>query len=154
MTLDDLHAEREIYRILVKLARAMDERNWPEFDRLTTEDVTTDFGIGKLESREAYVDMMRSFLDECGPTQHLLGNVLIEVTGDHASSQCYVADTHLGRGEMAGERFRTLGTYCDEWVKIGDCWLLAQRTKLSRGILGSMDVLGPGPKAGRSPGNT
>ena len=27
---------------------------------------------------------MRSFLDDCGPTQHLLGNVMIEIDGDLA----------------------------------------------------------------------
>jgi hypothetical protein len=40
--------------------------------------------------------LLRSYLDKCGHTQHLIGNVLIEIGGDTATSRAYVADTHLG----------------------------------------------------------
>ena len=149
MTLDDLLAERAITRALVKFARAMDERDWAALDALTTEDMTADVGTGPLEGRAALVENMRAFLDDCGPTQHLLGNVLIEVDGDDATSRAYVADLHLGQGELRNETFRTLGDYHDRWRRIDGQWRIVHRTKLNRGVLGSFEVLGPGPEGWR-----
>ena len=89
---------------------------------------------------------MRSFLDDCGPTQHLLGNVMIEVEGDSARSSCYVSDMHKGTGAKAALTFSTLGEYHDRWQREGGVWRMAHRTKLNRAHIGDIGVLGPGPK--------
>jgi hypothetical protein len=145
-SLEVLLAEREIYRQLVRFARAMDARDWTALENITCPDIKADVGAGQLLGREAFVANMRSFLDDCGPTQHLLGNVLFEVTGDTASSQAYVSDMHLGTGDMADQTFRTLGDYHDRWQKRGDSWLMVERIKHNHGLIGSMQVLGPGPE--------
>ena len=45
----------------------------------------------------ALVALMRSFLDDCGPTQHLLGNLTVEVdAGSEAHSRCYVSGSAPG----------------------------------------------------------
>jgi hypothetical protein len=33
---------------------------------------------------------MTQFLDICGPTQHLIGSILVDVNGDEAPSRAYV----------------------------------------------------------------
>ena len=83
----DMHvllAEREISRQLIRFARAMDARDWTALDTITVDDIRADLGAGELAGRDALVANMRSFLDACGPTQHLLGNIIIEVGGDTA----------------------------------------------------------------------
>lgn len=137
--------EREIYRKIVEFARAMDDRDWSAFANITLSEATADLGTGLLTGRDEIVRLIRSFLDECGPTQHLVGNVLIDVDGDTAHSRAYVCDTHLGTGELAQTSFRTLGDYHDDWVKVDDGWRMSHRTKHSRGAIGSITVLGPGP---------
>ncbi|MGW0172694.1 nuclear transport factor 2 family protein [Rhodococcus sp. NPDC003322] len=146
MTLDDLLAERAITRALTLIARAMDDRAWEALDHLVLPDATANLGTGELDGRVEMVASIRSFLDACGPTQHLLGNVVVDVDGDTATSRAYVSDLHLGTGERAGVTFQTLGDYHDTWVRRGDAWLLARRVKLSRGHVGSFAVLGPGPE--------
>lgn len=150
MTLDALLAERAITRALTRIARAMDERDWAALDELTLADMTADLGTGEVVGRDAMVTAIRAFLDECGPTQHLLGNVLVEVDGDTATSRAYVSDMHVGAGDRSDLTFRTLGDYHDSWVRRGDDWLLARRVKHNRGHVGSFAALGPGP-AGWSP---
>jgi hypothetical protein len=93
---------------------------------------------------------MRSFLDDCGPSQHLLGNLTIDIEGASARSRCYVADLHLGAGEHAALTFQTLGEYQDTWQCRDGRWWLTRRVKVQRAHLGSFAVLGPGP-AGWSP---
>lgn len=145
MTLDDLLAERAITRALTLIARAMDSRDWAALDDLVLPDATANLGTGELRGRAATVANIRSFLDDCGPTQHLLGNVVVDVDGDTATSRAYVSDVHLGTGDRAGVTFRTLGDYHDTWSRHGDAWRLARRVKLNRGHVGSFAVLGPGP---------
>jgi hypothetical protein len=95
---------------------------------------------------------MRSFLDDCGPTQHLLGNLTIEVDADgtHARSRCYVSDMHVGAGGDDQRTFSTLGEYVDDWRRVDGRWWLVHRRKHSRAFLGSFDVLGPGPPGFRT----
>jgi hypothetical protein len=141
-----LLAERAIARALAGFARAMDARDWAALDGIIAAEATADFGTGQVGGRAAVVAVMRSFLDDCGPTQHLLGNLTIEVEGMRASSRCYVSDLHLGTGEKAALTFQTLGEYQDLWECRDGHWWLTQRVKLNRAHLGSFDVLGPGPE--------
>jgi len=150
-TLEVLLAEREIGRQLARIARAMDARAWPELDAVLAADASADFGTGRIVGRAAIIALIRSFLDECGPTQHLLGNLTVEVAGASAASCCYVADLHLGRGAQAQLRLQTLGEYQDRWQQRAGSWWLTERLKVSRGHVGSFAVLGPGPAHWRPP---
>ncbi|NEW48974.1 nuclear transport factor 2 family protein [Nocardia cyriacigeorgica] len=141
-TYDD---EREIHRNIIRFARAMDNRAWNEITEIMTENATADLGTGHLASPTETIALMRSFLDDCGPTQHLIANVMIDIDIDTAHSSAYVADLHLGTGEREGQSFRTLGEYHDEWTRTADGWRMSHRTKRNNGHLGTFAVLGPGP---------
>ncbi len=145
-----LLAERDISRALAAVARAMDTRDWAALDALIEPQASADFGTGEIVGRAAMVHLMRSFLDDCGPTQHLLGNLTIDVEDDRARSRCYVADLHLGAGDKGTLTFQTLGEYQDDWRCRDGRWWLTRRVKVQRAHLGSFAVLGPGP-AGWSP---
>ncbi len=140
-----LLAERDIARQLAGFARAMDARDWGALDAILAAEASADFGTGELAGRAAIVRVMRSFLDDCGPTQHLLGNLTIEVEGARARSRCYVSDLHLGTGEKSQLSFQTLGEYQDAWECRNARWWLVRRLKVNRAHLGSFAVLGPGP---------
>jgi hypothetical protein len=145
-----LLAERDIARQLAGFARAMDARDWTALDGIIAEQACADFGTGEVAGRAAVIHLMRSFLDNCGPTQHLLGNLTIEVDGEQAHSRCYVSDLHLGTHENSQLSFQTLGEYQDSWERRAGRWWLVRRVKLNRAHLGSFAVLGPGP-SGWSP---
>ena len=87
MTRDDKDTtsdEREIERALISLARAMDDRDWDQLSEIIAADTAADLGTGRLEGAAAIIELIRSFLDNGGVTQHLLGNILVDVSGDHA----------------------------------------------------------------------
>lgn len=144
--LEMLLAERDIARTLYAFARAMDERDWSALDAILAADATADYGLGPLEGRGAIVAFMRSFLDKCGPTQHLLANLVIDVHGPRAASRCYVSDLHVGAGEKSHLIFSTLGEYGDDWRRVDGRWWIVRRRKLNRAHLGDISVLGPGPR--------
>lgn len=142
MDLETLLAERDIERRLIRFARAMDEREWATVRALMFDDATAELGAGPLAGSAAIAESIRGYLDSCGPTQHLLGNVLIDVdpAAGTATSSAYVSDVHLGKGTRSELTFSTLGDYRDMWELNGDEWRIRHRTKLNRGVLGSMDV--------------
>lgn len=147
MSLEVLLAEREIARAVVRFARAMDERDWPVLHAIMLPDATADLGTGTLRGPGETEAAIRSFLDDCGPTQHLLGNMLIDVDLESgtATSRTYVSDLHLGFGDRQGLSFSTLGDYHDSWRLTDGEWRMSHRTKHMRGTQGEIEVLGAGP---------
>ena len=114
-----LLAERAIAPALAQFARAMDERDWAALDELLARMRPPTSAPGRCSGRVAIVALMRSYLDDCGPTQHLLGNLAVEVDGAEARSRCYVADLHLGPATRRPD-FPTLGEYQDRWHNARD----------------------------------
>ena len=138
--LAELRAERDIARRLIAIARCMDARDWSTMRTILVDDAVGEFGRGPEVGADRVIESIREFLDVCGPTQHLLGNIVVEVSGDAATSSCYVSDMHLGAGDRSNVTFSTLGEYHDRWVRIDGEWFLTERRKDSRAVLGSFDV--------------
>lgn len=133
--------ERDIERTLKRFARAMDDRDWTAMADILADDAHGDFGTGRLSGSAAIVELIRGFLDNCGPTQHLLGNVVIDVDGDTAITRAYVHDVHLASDADPLSRFYTLGDYTDTWQRRPDgSWRLKQRIKTNRAHVGTFDV--------------
>ncbi|MCV7170008.1 nuclear transport factor 2 family protein [Mycobacterium manitobense] len=131
--------EREIVRALYTAARAMDDHDWSTLAEIFAEDATGDLGTGRLDSAAAIIEVIRSYLDSCGPTQHMLGNVVVDIDGDTAASRAYVHDVHLSKDRM--QRFYTMGDYRDTWARRGGRWRITERFKANRSHVGSLDAV-------------
>ncbi|ASL09889.1 SnoaL-like domain protein [Mycobacterium intracellulare subsp. chimaera] len=141
--LQELCDERDVQRALNLFARAMDERDWAAMAEILDEDAEGDLGTGRRQGRTAIIDVIREFLDKCGPTQHFLGNVIIDVTGDTAVSRAYIRDVHLNATADPSTRFYTIGDYHDTWRRRPDgSWCLTERIKANRAYVGALDVFG------------
>ncbi len=135
--------EREIQRGLNHFARAMDDRDWDTMAEILAEDVEGDFGTGRLVGSAAIIDMIRGYLDNCGPTQHLLGNAIVDVTDDTATSRAYIRDVHLNTAADPSMRFYTLGDYHDTWRRDDDGrWRITERVKANRAYVGPLEIFG------------
>jgi hypothetical protein len=133
--------ERDVQRALTLFARAMDDRDWTVMADILADDAEGDFGTGRLYGSAAIIDLIRGYLDNCGPTQHLLGNVVIDVDGDRAVTQAYVRDVHLRSDADPSARFYTLGDYKDTWLRQTDgTWCLTERVKANRAHVGPLDI--------------
>lgn len=131
--------ERDIVRALYTFARAMDEHDWETLGAILDENAVGDLGTGRLNRPAEIIDVIRGFLSSCGPTQHLIGNVVVDVDGDSATSRAYVHDTHLSTD--GAQRFYTLGEYRDTWVRRAGRWRIAQRLKANPAQVGSLEAV-------------
>jgi hypothetical protein len=137
--------EREIHRALCAYGRALDERDWSALERLFVPDVTADYGGGefRVAGAGAIVDMCRSMLGGCGPTQHLLGNLVVDRVGDALVSRCYVRAAHRGAPPREHLAYEVWGQYEDRWRRTEDGLKIAARRMRVDCELGTRDVLGP-----------
>lgn len=131
--------ERDIERALYIAARAMEDHDWETFAAVLIEDAVGDLGTGRLDGAAAIIKEIRGFLETCGPTQHLLGNVVVEVSGDTAVSQAYVHDLHLSADRT--QRFCTMGDYRDRWQRRAGRWRIVERIKANRAYVGSLEAV-------------
>ena len=143
-TTDELVQRIAIKDVLTRYARACDERDWPAFDAVFAETVSVNYGGEfELDGRGAVVDLIRSMLGGCGPTQHLLGNFEIAVEGEHACSACYVRAAHAGLGDRSDSCYEVWAEYRDALVLTSEGWRIAERHMLVHKEVGSRDILGP-----------
>ncbi|MDG2501130.1 MAG: nuclear transport factor 2 family protein [Porticoccaceae bacterium] len=122
----------EIQQVINLYASAIDKHQWSALESVFTEDAEADFiELGVFKGRQTISDLISSVLTQCSVTQHLLGNINIEVEGDTASASCYLSALHVGRGDYATETMTVWGEYKDKLVRTSDGWRIVHRTLVS-----------------------
>jgi len=139
LTIETLLERAAIQSVLDLYATALDNRDWAALDNVFTADASTHYeGMGHFQGRDASVRFISGVLNQCGPTQHLLGNYRVEIDGDTATAKCYLAAIHAGIGDYAGQTQTVWGEYRDRLVKTPAGWRIAHRELA--GIHGEGDV--------------
>ena len=133
-----------IIATLDRYSECLDTRDWPGLADVFTEDVEIDWVEWKQQSLAEATTSIRSYLDGCGPSQHLLGNYRIELDGDRATSKCYCRVMHMGKGAHEGKTYETWIEYADELVRTEAGWRSRKRVARAQMHQGDPSLLGPG----------
>ena len=145
MNLQTLLDEREITRGLARFARILDTKSWPELPEVFAQDIVFDYGTGEeRHGMDALRDNMTRFLDKCGPTQHLIGSILVDIDGDAAVSRAYVQARHQAVNDPGGPVFDTNGEYIDRWERRAQGWRIVRRDAVWATHAGPPEVIGMG----------
>ena len=145
MDLQTLLDERAIAHGLGRFARILDQREWDAVDEVFAADVTFNYGDGREQSGiAAMTRQFRDFLGDCGPSQHLLGSIVIVVKGDKATSNAYVQARHQGKDGKEHLRLDSNGEYIDQWERRTGGWRIVRRDVRWLISSGDISVLGPG----------
>jgi len=144
MSAEILLAQKEIELALGRYARAHDERDWAALDTVFAPDVTADYaGQFQLEGRDALVANTRAHLGGCGPSQHLMGNFVISVTGKSAESRCYIRAFHQGKGDKSHLTYEVFGEYRAHWRRFPEGWRALEWIMRVDCEIGAREILGP-----------
>ncbi|HTJ62927.1 MAG TPA: nuclear transport factor 2 family protein [Alphaproteobacteria bacterium] len=145
MDLQTLLDERAIMHGLGRFARILDGRQWDAVHEVFADDVTFNYGDGREQSGiAAMTKQFRDFLGGCGPSQHLLGSIVITVEGDKGTSNAYVQARHQGRNGKENLRLDSNGEYIDQWERRPEGWRIVRRDVNWLVSTGDMTLLGPG----------
>lgn len=136
--------ERSIEDTLIRYTLGCDRRDWELFGQVFVPDVSFCYdGEHWLQGRDKLVRMIRHFLEHCGPSQHLLGNTRISITGDEAETACYVRAAHAGRGDRSAQVYEVWGEYCDKLVRTAEGWRIRERRLLVSHETGLRSIMLP-----------
>lgn len=127
---------------LGRFARILDARRWEAVGEVFAADVTFDYGDGGEKAGiTALTEQFRQYLDRCGPSQHLLGSVMLSFEGGAAVSRTYVQARHQGRGPKAHLFLDTNGEYVDRWERRDGGWRIVRRDATWATHMGDFSVL-------------
>ena len=128
MSAQSLTDERAILNLLGDFARILDRKQWDRIPDVFAGDVAFNYGDGQEQAGIAALRLnFTRFLDRCGPTQHLLGSIQIDIDGDTAISRAYVQARHQGSGDKSRAIFDTNGEYTDRWARRPEGWRIVRR---------------------------
>jgi hypothetical protein len=119
-----------IIEVTIGYSTALDQRRWELLNDVFLPEVVIDYSTGnRVEGRDQAVAQIRHMIGDCGPSQHLLGNHVVAVDGDTATSSCQVRAFAAGEpgGPLAGETYELIGSYRDELVRTAAGWRIARR---------------------------
>jgi uncharacterized protein (TIGR02246 family) len=134
---------RQIIELTYRYARGMDDRDWSEFASVFTEDASVKMGeTHVLEGRQAVTDLVRSFIEPCRVTHHMMTNHLVDVDGDHATMQLYCRAFHQGSGSREGLTYECLVRYAAELVRVEGSWKIARWQETTPYDWGTQEVFG------------
>lgn len=141
--------ERDIHRALASFARIADTKSFDALIDVFADDVRFDYGTGKVESGLAALRaLLAHHLDRCGPTQHLIGNIVVDVDGGSAVSRAYVQARHQRANDALGPVFDTNGEYTDTWERRPDGWRIVQRCATWATTTGDPGIIAEGGELG------
>ncbi len=137
------HTERALHRVLVRYAQLCDQRDWAAITEVFSDTASARYGGWPLPDRAAILRMLQRNLGGCGPTQHLLGNLLLDHQAGTLCSRVSVRAAHRGAGALAEQTYECLGEYHDRWVHTAQGWRIAHREMVIGLEFGSRAVLSP-----------
>jgi hypothetical protein len=131
MFVDDvrtLAAKQEITEALHRYARAVDRLDRDLMESLWHEGATVAYdNLFKGTAIDSIEWIWRAHEDKTKRSVHCVTNVLIEVNGDTAASECYMFTTL--RDQVGGKLvdFMSWGRYVDHWSYRDDRWRIDRR---------------------------
>jgi hypothetical protein len=134
-----------IVDVLHAYAWAIDTRDWDLLATgVFTADAVADYGLAEpIGSAAELVEFMIRSHEHVDATQHLIGNCSVVLTGDTATSRCYVHASLVRRRTPGGDRVVIGARYADELVRADAGWRIRRRLATAMFRDGNTAVLRP-----------
>lgn len=118
--------KNDCVELVHKMARAIDRCDAALVNSVFHPDATDDHG-GYKGSAQDFVPWVMEVLKGMRRTQHMVGNILVEIDGDRAKGESYFIAHHVIPSD-AGERFMVAaGRYLDRFERRGGEWRMSHR---------------------------
>jgi ketosteroid isomerase-like protein len=121
--------QNEVHDLLIRYVHGLDSRDWQAVARCFAAEAVFVHPGGRVEGPDAIVARARAALEPLDASQHLLGSVLVDVTGDSALATSYFHAQHVRAAAPGGELYVIAGTYRDRLRRSAAGWQILERTQ-------------------------
>lgn len=118
----------QIRDVILRYARGIDRRDWQLVAACFVPGAPADYLFVPAAPIEQVIPAIRTALTRFGSTMHTMANQVIELAGDHASSETYAVCYHRIDSVPTPELFTVGMKYFDELARGADGWRIAKRT--------------------------
>jgi ketosteroid isomerase-like protein len=127
--MQDLLDKQDCAELVYRFARGVDRCDADQIRAVFWPDATDDHGIVK-GTVEEYLAQVMLILDSMKSTQHMLGQVLIELAGDTATGETYFCAQHTLPGADGGpdQEMFAAGRYLDRFERRDGVWKIIHRS--------------------------
>jgi 3-phenylpropionate/cinnamic acid dioxygenase small subunit len=126
--LDELLDKQAITETCYRYGIALDSRDWAKLRTCFTEDAKAIYrGLEPCQNYQDIEDRCRAVLEPLTASQHLIGNVTVELEGDEAACVSYLQAQHVKAGTPGGDNYIIAGRYDDRLVRTADGWRMSER---------------------------
>ncbi len=125
----DLVARRDIERAIMNYMRGQDRLDPALQMRAFHDDADVDCGLLR-GSGQQFTDFAQSFLADMAGSQHLIGQIDLEVDGDTATGEVYFFAWHRMTVEEEAVDLFMAGRYIDEYAFKEGRWAIVKRREL------------------------
>jgi hypothetical protein len=137
----ELLDKQEIADLCARYTFALDQLDWPALRGCFTDAPVFVYPGGRIAGVDGIIERARRALEPLDASQHLLGNILIEVDGHDATSICYFQAQHVRAGISVGATYLIAGSYADRLVRTPQGWRIAERVQVYLWRDGNRDVV-------------
>jgi 3-phenylpropionate/cinnamic acid dioxygenase small subunit len=127
--LQSLLDRQEISDLLVRYTTALDAKDWELLESCFTKSPVFVHPGGRLVGFTEILARTSAALTPLTITQHLLGNLVVEVNGDTARASCYFRAQHVRTGTPGGDTYIIAGRYIDTLSRTSLGWKIAERVQ-------------------------
>ncbi|MCV7279682.1 nuclear transport factor 2 family protein [Mycolicibacterium flavescens] len=133
LSLEEISDRLEIQQLLIDYSTAIDQKRFDDLDRVFTEDAYIDYRVtGGVDGRFPDVKAwLKDVLPNFPAYYHMLGNVDIRVSGNHATSRAICFNPMvMGGAHKDGAPIYFVGIwYVDEFIRTADGWRMSRRVE-------------------------
>lgn len=123
-SLQELADQQEIQRQIIRIGAMLDDHDFQGSESIFTDDVSIETPGGVASGVGAATAQAKrnhaKFI-----TQHLISNVLIDVSSDSATARADVLATFIAIGDASGQRNTVAGGYFFEFRRSAAGWLVS-----------------------------
>jgi hypothetical protein len=114
--------------VVLRYAHGIDRRDWACVAACFTAHAHADYGAFYRGEIDGCIEMMKAGLARFASTMHLIGNHLIELTGDRATGETYAVAYHRDASATPPRDLITGVRYLDDLERSDDGrWRIARR---------------------------
>lgn len=133
---------QDIIDLTIRYCWSIDSHEWEALREVFLPNATARLG-DERDGIDSIIARITHALSPLDASQHIISNHQVTVTGDVATSRCYLHAQHVRRAAVGGPNYVVAGRYQDRLVRTTQGWRIERRDLFVDWTDGNVNVVRP-----------